>query len=472
MNTQPDALFTGTLGAAERRYLRTVIGASCARDYCRVVDPFAGACTTAVEATKAGLPTSACHLSDVSLYSAVVGSIFSGVALDELGVTVDEELLSLPDDACDAGARILYELWRLRMERQSDRPYWAELRRNVAEERLAHLAGFRIGLAAARERLAGVSYQSINGWRVLDTYLDDPNAIVILHPPAQKRAYERLFATDGRMTWAEPEYDVFDPKTDLAILVDRMACARALVLLFHDAPVGESWPTPVYARVRNAGRATYCSTNRANEVADMLRLVARPRPGADSKRLKNPIIPADYRVSERSTVQLLPVDRATAYYYRDLWLHKLDFHLARFNWAITIDGYMAGMAGYGSGPLIQVYGDAEQGDALVLTYAVGAPFDGRLTRLIAAVAIQEDTLRTVLKPWQAIGCTRIMTTQLTKNPESKEHRGTPMKLQSREKDATYGYKLVYEAPLQPGTATDAVRAWVASERAYRERRGR
>jgi len=58
-------------------------------------------------------------------------------------------------------------------------------------------------------------------WEHLKEVLDDPHALVIANPPTYFSGYEKFYDTQGKMTWKEPPYELFDPETGHQQFYDR-----------------------------------------------------------------------------------------------------------------------------------------------------------------------------------------------------------------------------------------------------------
>src|SRR5262249_18020796 len=106
------------------------------------------------------------------------------------------------------------------------------------------------------------------------------------------------------------------------------------------------------------------------------------------KPLNVPMISRDYKLSFRTKIEVEPIPDAAAAYYKGLWLHRIEPKRANYNFAVLLDGQVAGVAGYGFDAMLRSYPSADGTlhdkwrDCMILTYAVGAPHSCRLTRLV------------------------------------------------------------------------------------------
>jgi hypothetical protein len=474
----PSILCLSTWDEPERNYMFPVLERLRARGYTRYVEPCVTAFAMPSIAVEAGWKKSQILTADVWLFSAVLGALFNGTPFSDLGITLDG--LPVPLDPtlppAKQAAALLYTQLRARMDATPEElPYFVALRHDLDARKDQHVADIEKYLAKLDERLHGITHHRRDVWSVIEEFGDDPHTVIACNSPTYKGAYEKFFGTNGRLTWAEPVYDVWDADVDIFKLVDAMQGKQALLLAQQQQDPGRSAKGPVYARHLSAGQYVYICTNRPTEVLDVAGgMKVRPLRGQELAKLNLPILPPDYQITKDTKVRVMAVGGGEATYYRDLWLHKLDYRSAGYYVAVVLDNYIAGMIGYDAGPIYRPYTGAADDvrGALLLTFAVGAPHQRRLTRLITMVALLDETLRQVLKPDLHVLVDRLITVELTKHPEAKGLRGL-MKLQNRRTDPKYGYRLVYGVGVdRKGTLANAPGLWRKKEDAWDQERAR
>lgn len=210
-----------------------------------------------------------------------------------------------------------------------------------------HIESINRQIEVVRNLLHGMSYRPLDMWEHLKEVLDDPHALVIANPPTYFSGYEKFYDTQGKMTWKEPEYQLFDPETGHLQFYDMCMGAKALVLCYQEKRVGEAVGYTIYARSgTRADLNAYITTNREEEATAL----------ANGKKIKRPsesklepldcsMLPRDYEIKEDSKVQVIPIKAAQAQYYRVLWTHNFVGSSATYNRALLIDGYVAGVFG-------------------------------------------------------------------------------------------------------------------------------
>lgn len=459
----PTILFLQTWGSPERAYGREFLSKALARGYTRYVEPSVGGFAMPLVARTAGYRPEQMECSDVNLYSSVLGCLYAGVDLGSLGVEVDGAPFEFDsNDPVAQAAQLLNVQYYLRMMKREGL-YWDALVEDLRERRGDHRAQLEAQLAEQVKRVGGLEYHPWSVWAHLEKVADDPHAVVICNPPTYKGAYEKFFDTAGRLTWAQPEYDVFDAAVDIPGIMDRMKDARALCLVQQQqTPRNAASDAPVYARQLAPEQLVYLNANRPDEVLDMmggLRSVPRGGTVGLAARKERPwrILPPDYEVTEKSTVRLVPVEVKVANWYRRQWMHRLGLSSGGLPVMVLVDGMAAGVFGYS---LTTIMGNplARFRDCLVLQYAFGAPHELlRLTRLVTMLSLQHSSTRVVENSKNAImlaAAEGVVTSEFTRYPESKGLRGL-MKLDNRQKVGA-SFKLVYRTVWKPEETPDVI----------------
>lgn len=328
--------------------------------------------------------------------------------------------------------------------------------------RTGHVDAIEAHLAKLNARMNGLTYRPRDVWEHVEAVADDPQTVISLNPPTYKGGFEKFYDTGGRLSWAVPEYEVFDAQVDVFRLMDRMKGRKALILCQQQQTPGNPADWPVYARHLSPGQYVYVCTNRPQEVLEVAGgMKVAPLKPVELHRLNLPTLPREYPFTPDSQVELMIVGAKEAAYYRDLWMHKLDGKSAAAYVAVSIDGFLAGLFAYDSSAILRPY-HPKRKTSLILTFAVGAPHVQRTTRLITMIALAKATVDRVNAPHIAALTKEIVTTEMTKYPEAKGLRGL-MKLDTRKKHPKYGYQLVYVTTPTTKTYPELLAEWVRKE---------
>ena len=484
--TTPGLLFVGASGRGELAYAGPLLEKLWQTGrYTRYVEPCVGGYSMAQIAARAGFPVESMDTSDVTLFSSVVGAFLARTPMETLDVHVDGAPVNLDGPEKQQAARILIEQLRLRLEAKPDVHYWNELRRDLEARRPTHEQAVIDRLEILEDRLAGVTYQPAGLMEHIVEHLDDPGALIHAVPPTYRAGYEKFFETDGRLTWAEPDYAIFDPDDSWAELWQATKDAAATFVGMRECDPGTRfWPDgPVYANQQRIGQYGYYVTNRTDEVLDLMggKRVRVARPSTLKIRpLPQPIIPRDHEITDGSAIQIIPIDAGYARYYKSLWMHgTIGQDNAEGNYAVLIDGYVAGVGAVNASPINRPNAGRlaarDTRAALLLVYATGAYHDVyRLTRLATLVGLQRPVIEPIIAVTDAgtlamVVADRVWTLEMSRHPEAKGMRGL-MKLRTRTDRDDGRYDLLYEAPIGDLTPEEARDLWLAKEANWRKAR--
>ena len=431
----PGAMFLGCLGTSEQKFLVKLIETAAQSGYTRFVEPCAGTFAMANLAVQNGFKPEQIETSDVNMMSTMLGYAITDQSLEPLEIHAqgfeDSELLD--------PATALYAQLYLRTSKNAGNDYFSQMLTDLRIRRKDHIESINRQIEVVRNLLHGMSYRSLDMWEHLKEVLDDPHALVIANPPTYFSGYEKFYDTQGKMTWKEPEYQLFDPETGHQQFYDMCMDAKALVICYQEKRVGEAVGYTIYARSgTRADLNAYITTNREEEATAL----------ANGKKIKRPsesklepldcsMMPRDYEIKEDSKVQVIPIKAAQSQYYRVLWTHNFVGSSATYNRALLIDGYVAGV--FGISKMVA--------DSVFIWYVMKVPHEKyRLGRLCYMLAQNRAFVDTLLDNIEQEKVVKMRTAMLTRYPENKEVRGI-MKLVNRAEDKQNGYKLTYEAEL-------------------------
>lgn len=457
----PGAMFLGCLGTSEQKFLVKLIRTAAESGYTRFVEPCAGTFAMSNLAVQNGFRPEQIETSDVSMMPTVLGYAITGQSLEPLEIHAqgfdDKELLD--------PATALYAQLYLRTSKSAGNEYYHNILEDLRLRKKEHIADIERQISVIRNLLHGMSYRPLDMWVHLKEVLDDPHALVIANPPTYFSGYEKFYDTQGKMTWKEPEYQLFNPETGHKQFYDLCMDAKALVICYQEKRPGEAVGHTIYARAgTRADLNAYITTNREEEAVAL----------ANGKKIKRQtesklepldcsILPLDYEITEESKVQIVPVKAAQAQYYRVLWTHNFVGSSATWNRAVLIDGYVAGVFGLSK----------MASDSIFVWYVMKVPHEKyRLGRLCYMLAQNKSFVDTLLDSIDQEKVVKMRTAMLTKYPENKEVRGI-MKLASRTEDKKNGFKLTYEADLIKGrTEEQTLAEWIRREKKWQESRAK
>lgn len=469
MFQNPGTFFVGgTLTPVEQRFIAVLLKNAHKQGYTRFVEPCAGAFAMSHIAAQCGYKPSEIEASDVSMFTSIMGYAITGQSLEELEIRADgftnEELLD--------PAVALYAWKYLKATRNAGREYGYELMVDLEARREYYIDSLRAQLDRAKQLLHGMSYRPLDMWKHLEECYDDPHCLVVANPPTYAAGFEKWYDTGGRMTWKEPEYGIFDPKTGLTELYDKMSDAKCLLMCYEENAPGLTAGHPVFARygVRD-GINVYLTTNRPDE-ATMLaegKMITRPNEGK-LEPLDCSILPRDYEITRKSKIQITQIERTAAQYYRKLWTHNFVGSAAPINMAVLIDGKLAGVFGLDKSALTMGAFGTQVSDAVFLMYGMTVPHKTyRLGRLLQMLTQNKALIMSICTDLEKEKAKTLKTVQMTKYPESKEMRGL-MELTKKVPDKKMGWRLTYESPLYDRTNEETLDEWLRREERWQKQR--
>ena len=272
---KPGNFFLGTLVPSEQKFLKTLVTSALKNGYKKFVEPCAGAFAMSHLAVQAGFKPNQIESSDVSMFTSIMGYAITGQSLAKLCLKAkgfsDEELLD--------PATALYAWKYLNMTKNAGKDYFYNYLVDMEQRRDEHIKALGEQLERAKKILGGMSYRALDMWKHIDEVLEDPHALIIANPPTYLAGFEKYYDTQGLMTWKEPEYSLFDPKTGLAEFMAKVKDAKCLVMCYEENSPGETAGVPVFSRygVRK-GINVYLTSNRPDEAEALAKgkKIARP----------------------------------------------------------------------------------------------------------------------------------------------------------------------------------------------------
>ena len=214
----PGAMFLGCLNGVEQKFLIELIKNARQSGYTRFVEPCAGTFAMSNLGVQSGLRAEQIETSDVNMMTSVMGYAITSQSLAPLEIHAqgfsDEELLD--------PAVALYAQIYLRTSKNAGNEYFHNILRDLKDRRDEHIESIRRQLEVAKNLLGGMSYRPLDMWEHLKEVKDDPHTIIIANPPTYFAGYEKFYDTQGKMTWKEPVYAMFDPETGHKELYEMM----------------------------------------------------------------------------------------------------------------------------------------------------------------------------------------------------------------------------------------------------------
>jgi hypothetical protein len=475
----PDVLFKGIPNQYVRKYIRDTIAALRPET---VVIPCAGAFASAVAAVDAGIDPAKIVAGDIALYTSAIGYWLAGTDwrltpksdgpfawmqqhLDAL-CWEDEDGARKRQMACVVLAiRIL----------QYDRPaaHYQHRKRELIERADVYLRQIEETAERAMGRLRGIRYVAQDLWVTLETYRDDPGALMLVDPPWYKKGYANMFrGVDQAFDWDVPRVPEFDP-SDANRLTQWLGAGAATSLVFMGTPLadmrnpehelGPPWRSIFVHRpqVSSSSVASWILSNTPE----------RHEPRFDRDDVEGHARPR-YRLYDgkkeiRATDQLTwrHEKRDVVNYYRDLLVHRLALSQTEDYRVLLLNGELIACFGYHVAS-IRTGGGVSQA-TLTFAFSPHSERYAKLNKLVLMCAVSSWMWDGVMKDIEQPP-TRIATAMLTPYPENKIARGVMTMTERDWDEKKKAYKLLYHADVVQRTARETLELWLRRYATTRE----
>jgi hypothetical protein len=382
---------------------------------------------------------------DVSLYSSALGSLFAGQTLPIRLAEEYEERFGYMAPYLDSPLRTAATVMLAANLRSLEprNPYYARQLRGWEQQWPQQHERLCAKLAAVRLRLAG--YIAADALEVLAAYPDHP---AISYPPYPWLSYEVMWRNLERLfVWNRPAYRRADEAwvEDLIGAItsrrqwllalpqrrpDLEPCLRAVV----------DGPKTVYVYAVGMKASRYSGHYRRGE------------------RLHVPYLKPDEAVEPPLTIMPISVGQLAA--VRDLYLAPTIYAAApSYCFAVLANGRLIGCYGVReSAHGFRAGGIPQPSLLLVVDFAVQAPAERRLSRLVLLAALSREAQWLIEE-----GCGHrvrsLVTVALTRHPVSMKYRSTCELLSRRGPDEDGRYHLVYGATLGAYALDEVLNLW-------------
>jgi len=411
--------------------------------------PLVGDYRSALALRSRGFPAEKIHCYDVSLYASVIGFLADKTKkITDLEIQLDVPWPVEPVSDLQLGAHAI-----LAMKYEQVKPlhsYNQNIRREMRVRWQQYLTEIENELQHLVDALGPISYEIMDHRDVMEAVADVKGAAIFLSPPPFKPAsYRKAFPYDqvrwiGKLPLAWTKYALQE-------ITDTLTGVPCFALVYtgeNGAPL--AWDN-VLGLGKKKGQAEFLS---ANQPMDMARIEAK----VSSKEPVRFEIYDDQEITEDTKLTFVEIDKETALYYRDLFIHRLGVTVSEMYLAMLLDGRLVTVIGINHARFMH-----HRTDYVSETFGISKSSHrykrlGKLFMLALTTTEFSDFIKTHLR----IGIRKprgISTTSLTKHPEGKTDRGV-MKVKSRVQLEDGTWKIVYVADFREETFQDALAFWL------------
>ena len=259
-------LFIGALKPEDKAFLKPLISNARSAGYQRFIEPCAGAMAMSYLAAESGYKPGQIDASDISFFSGAYARGINGRDTSDMGV----KATGFSEEEMKDPATALYAQLYLRTVPKAGKEYFYQLLVDLKARRDDHVKSIQNQIDHMAKKIRGFRYRDLCMWKHIREVKDDETALVVLCPPTYTAGYEHFFDTQDRLTWSDPEFEVFDPHQGMIDLFELIKDAKALFIVYEEQKIGESVGIPVYGR--DAGRPgmnMYLTSNRPEEASSL-----------------------------------------------------------------------------------------------------------------------------------------------------------------------------------------------------------
>jgi len=449
-------IFLGNTPSEQRKYLlyffEKIVG-----KYDTLMVPAVGQFAIPKIAIEAGFRKSSIYTSDISLFSTILGYLFSGKRIDSIGFTLADNLKGDYKSRSDDIDRAAYLFWLMKSIQIKGKNYYEQVHKDhVLKHKRRHINHIADELRAYVKFYAGLRYE-IKDLRQVINEGDKDNVLVVINPPAYSRGYERMFDF-GEALQFDSGIDEFNWSKEYSNLYEKSKGQKATFLWYrYQNTTGLPSEDLLFAKEYTADRYDYWLCTKADRLKA---LGVKPLVSFKKEGVYRPIdvkiIPPDYQITEKTKISFKQASEGIALYYRDLWAHKLGSTKAESYFLMFLDGMAFGTIGFHLQECRSL-----KSDSIFEVYGFTAPLNKYLTaNRLLMLAITTKQFRDFLysqtcKRNRIARMEEFKTTCLSKYRKVKLNNNL-LTMRSREKMKNGMYKIVYVTPFYDRSYSDCV----------------
>lgn len=425
--------------------------------------PAVGRFSAAVGVVTGGAKPKQLHCSDISLFSSLIGYFLDPAKfVEDLEVHVEgpaAKFLQRPKDDADwtAGA-LLAQKW---IQTKPSNPYLASHRTEWMVNWKGYRAHIRGDLERMAEALGGISYEVADVREVVKATKHLKTGFMYVAPAFYKGGYSAMFSdSEQALSWRGAEFEFLEPDGIAPMLNPLLKEPLTVVGYIRGEVVDQfsKWHR-LFALESKLYGWTGTTTEYLISNRDLERRRVILREGAGSKPRRFPIYD-ESEITADSDVRVVRVDRNTALWYRDLFVHKLGSTAAREYFLLLIDGKVIVSFGLS---WVEVMRGKQDHVQEIFGISKTSKRYARLGKLYMAIITSGEFKRFLQATENALALREIAgitTTTFTKRYRwDSDLTGMKVLTTDKQKDGTSRYR--YGAPFRDDTYRDALVDWLA-----------
>ncbi len=450
-------IFQGILPSATRSYLRYFVSQVKPK---KVIMPCCGQFTIVKAVIDGGVAPENIYCSDISLFSSILGYVFTDRDIKEIPFVADDPKLFAEGNTNMRNAAIL--LYDMQLAQLPHKNYYQQYVRNeFLEQKEQMLSDLERRLQEMHQDFHGIHYEIADMREQLDPdYGKD--TLVVINPPTYRGGYENMFEFPG-ITY-KCDFPMFDFDVEFIPLVEHEVNKKHLFMTFRFMDVGVDNKHLLFGLYKTSSKKLYAWwVNR-----DFATLpVSRGIVGEEKEPTlgKTSFISMDYEITENTKLAVREIHRDRALLLRDLLCHKMGATDAESFYEVFLDNYSFGVFGMHA----QAF-HMGKSDYLFEMFGFNVPLHkySRNNRLLM-LALTSSAFQNQFYGKKGFTPIGIDTVCFSKYRKMKLNNGI-LVVTHREKQKNGDYKIKYRADFRDETYPEVVKHFLDEEIVYEKDR--
>jgi len=333
LKNQLDSIFLGVPPAKGRNLFGEILRQHHFEKY---YFPCAGRFAAIQTAVQAGVDPKKIYASDISLFSTLLGSYFSGKGFASIKIGFNH-LPFLADTEASEINNLAETLLAIKFCQLPDNNYYnQEVRKELSYNKEEHKQHLIKQIEEHKKLLNGIHYEVADIRKCLNMPTVDPNNLIYINPPGTSKGYDKMFDFGDKIEWNEPSIANLEPKEFLEIL-EQIASVRATVIVNLTVDkIPKGWFKLFAQEKGEFNNRLICNKN-----LKINKIYTQRTP---LEKLKYPLYDG-HDITKHSQIKVIRIGKNQAGYYRDLFIHRLGTTSSELTVGLLIDNQLLSVVG-------------------------------------------------------------------------------------------------------------------------------
>jgi len=466
---QLDKVFLGNTPSIQRVWLFNALNRFRSRGVEKVFELCCGQFPLTKLAIEAGYEKTNLEASDISLFSSLLGYLYSGQPIESLPFTMSPEVQAGLNPKWTQTRKVAYLMYVMRMATMPEKfRHQQSAKKHLTLTKDSQIDNLERQLEQYRAYYSGIHYSVGDMRGFIDRKYEDPEkTLVIINPPAFKGGYERMFDFKEKLSYNSGVAN-FDFNSEYRALWEKSLENDATFIWYRFKSAAGFDPKYVlFGREYKLDHHDYWMCSKPERLESPKILVKKKAPAFKPLRGAM-IVPQDYKITENTKVTFKRVKAEVGLYYRDLWAHKMGVTSAEHYFLMLMDGMVFGTVGIHAADISSL-----KSDTVHEVFGFDCPIENEPKShrlLMLSITTQEfaDMLANGRKNNRIFEIKYFQTTCLSKYRKMKGNNGILAVRESVKAPKTNLYHIVYVCEFRKEKFSDAVKRYVRERETAKE----